>query len=200
MTASDEKRGVGVARKRNIKRFVEADDTKESVGLLIRLRLPWLVAGLLGGFLATFLLSRFEQQLSDNVQLAFFIPMIVYLSDAVGSQTETIFIRNGFKKRGIFRIYFAKEFVIGVLLGLIFGVVVGGVAYAWLRDAEIALTVGLATAITTAVAPLVALVIVKLFQIERHDPAVGAGPFATIAQDIITIELYFLVASLILFR
>ena len=73
---------------------IYADDAKEKVGFLLRLRLPWLIIGLVGGTLASFLVSRFEEILSQNISLAFFLPLIVYMSDAVGTQTETIFVRN----------------------------------------------------------------------------------------------------------
>ena len=56
-------------------------------------RLPWLLVGLLGAMGATALVGGFEQQLEANVLLAFFIPAVVYMADAVGTQTETVLIR-----------------------------------------------------------------------------------------------------------
>ncbi|HET7868722.1 MAG TPA: magnesium transporter [Actinomycetota bacterium] len=57
-------------------------------------RLPWLVVGLLGAFLAAVIVGSFEEGLRRNVVLAFFIPGIVYMADAVGTQTETLIIRG----------------------------------------------------------------------------------------------------------
>ena len=42
---------------------------------------------------ATAIVGGFEDQLEMNVLLAFFIPAIVYMADAVGTQTETVLIR-----------------------------------------------------------------------------------------------------------
>ena len=56
-------------------------------------RLPWLLVGLLGAMAATAIVGGFEQQLEANVLLAFFIPAVVYMADAVGTQTETVLIR-----------------------------------------------------------------------------------------------------------
>ena len=57
-------------------------------------RVPWLLVGLLGALLAADIVGAYEQQLQANVMLAFFIPGIVYLADAVGTQTEALVIRG----------------------------------------------------------------------------------------------------------
>jgi magnesium transporter len=57
-------------------------------------RLPWLLVGLLGSILATFVVARFEQTLETRVAVAFFVPGIVYLADAIGTQTEAIAVRG----------------------------------------------------------------------------------------------------------
>lgn len=59
-----------------------------------RARLPWLLVGFLGSFLATFVMSRFERLLEARLAVAFFIPGIVYLADAIGTQTEAIAVRG----------------------------------------------------------------------------------------------------------
>jgi len=181
-------------------KILYADDATEGVGLLLRLRLPWLFVGLVGGVISSFLVSRFETVLSENIALAFFLPFIVYMSDAVGSQTEAIFVRSLAKRATSFVAFVLKEFLLGIVLGLIFGGIVGSIAYLWLGSIAIAFTVGLAMSATVGVAPLVALLIPEFLFEERADPAVGAGPFTTIIQDLLSILIYFTVASLILFR
>lgn len=57
-------------------------------------RLPWLLLGLAGAFLAAGIVGSFERQLEENVILAFFMPGIVYMADAVGTQTETLVVRG----------------------------------------------------------------------------------------------------------
>jgi magnesium transporter len=47
---------------------------------------PWLLIGLLAAVLAAQILSTFEAQLEETVPLAFFLPGIVYMADAVGTQ------------------------------------------------------------------------------------------------------------------
>lgn len=60
----------------------------------VRDRLPWLLLGLLGSSLATLVMARFKATLSARVAIAFFIPGIVYLADAIGTQTETVVVRG----------------------------------------------------------------------------------------------------------
>src|SRR3989344_11669 len=110
---------------------VYADDAKEKVGFLVRLRLPWLIVGLIGGTLASFLVSRFGEIISQNISLAFFLPLIVYMSDAVGTQTENIFVRRLSKGLVHFLIYLFKELLVGLFLGSILGFLIWIVAIFW---------------------------------------------------------------------
>lgn len=182
-----------------IRNISYTDDTKEKVGSLVRLRLPWLIVGLIGGTLASFMVSRFGEIISQNISLAFFLPLIVYMSDAVGTQTENIFVRRLSKGRVHFLIYLFKELLVGLFLGSILGFLIWIVAIFWIQSPEIAFTVGLAMFINVTIAPVVALIVPEILFKERTDPALGAGPFTTIIQDIISILIYFIVASLILF-
>jgi magnesium transporter len=182
-----------------MQKVILADDLKESVGFLLKLRLPWLVAGLLGGFGASVLISNYEAVLAKDVRLTFFLPVIVYLSDVIGTQTETIYVRNMAEKKGYFHTYLVKESLLGIIFGIIFGGLTFGFTYLWFQDVSLSSVVSLAMAASVAVAPLVALFTAKIFQTEHQDPAVGAGPFKTIFQDVISILIYFTVASVILF-
>jgi magnesium transporter len=49
-------------------------------------RLPWLLVGLAGSMVATLVMARFEAVLSATVAVAFFVPGIVYLADAIGDR------------------------------------------------------------------------------------------------------------------
>ncbi len=175
------------------------DDSKESVTLMIEHRLPWLAIGLIGGMLATVLASRFEDLLSANIKLSFFIPVIVYMADAVGTQTESVFVRNlGRSKKVKFLSYLFKELLLGIFIGLLFGIGIGGFSYVWFGDLSISLTVGLAMFATITVAPVVALIISEVLFKEHTDPALGSGPFGTVIQDLLSLFIYFTIAGLII--
>src|SRR3989338_3134425 len=59
-----------------------------------RHRLPWLVVGLGGSMVATFVVVRFESVLAAKPALAFFVPGLVYLADAIGTQSEAVAVRG----------------------------------------------------------------------------------------------------------
>ncbi len=175
------------------------DDTKESIERLIEHRIPWLVVGLLGGIVTTLIIAGYEEILNADIRLAFFIPIIVYLSDSVGTQTETIYVRVlAFKKIHILK-YITKETFVGLGLGLLFGTLLGVFAAYWLGSIAIGLTVGLTTLINLSIAPAIAVAISSFLYRQGTDPALGAGPVATIIQDLLSILVYFLVATIIIF-
>jgi magnesium transporter len=175
------------------------DEEKKPIGYLFRHRFPWLLLGLLGGIGVSVIVSGYEEILKQDIRLAFFIPVIVYMSDAVGTQTETIYVRGLVRKGTKFSTYLFKETMLGLGLGAVFGAALGSFAALWLQAPAIGLTVGIAMFVSVALAPLLALAIPFLIVRDHQDPAFGAGPFATIVQDLISMLIYFLVATLIIF-
>lgn len=175
-----------------------ADDSYESIGTLIKLRSPALVVGLILGIGISFVTSSFEEVLSHNVQVAFFMPFIIYIADAIGTQTEAIYARNLKTGQAKFSNYLRKEFLLGIIFGLIFGLFSGLIVLAWLGNGLLAAAVGISSLIAIATAPLVALSVAQVFQSMRKDPAAGSGPIATVIQDVISVIIYGLVASLII--
>lgn len=175
------------------------DDAKEPVGHLLEHRLPWLALGLIGGIITSIIVSKYERILAADLRLAFFIPIIVYMSGAVGSQTETIFVRRLKQTGKGFWPYLLKETFLGLGLGLFFGLATGLFATYWLASASIGLTVGLAMLINMSIAPVLATIIPEILYKEHSDPALGAGPLATIIEDLISLLIYFFIAGLIIF-
>lgn len=85
----------------------------------VRARLPWLMVGLAGGFLAGGVASAFEASLKNEVSLAFFLPLVVYMADAVGTQTETVLVRRLAYGEVALWTQLAREALIGASIGLI---------------------------------------------------------------------------------
>jgi magnesium transporter len=183
-----------------LKKILLVDDANEHLSFLFQQRLPWLIVGLLGGTIASFVVSRFEHIISQNIELAFFIPIIMYMGDAVGEQTNNIYVRNLGRGKVNFKLYLIKESLLGFLLGIFFGAVIGMVSYLWLHSFETSLTVALAMILTITIAPFISLVTSQILFVEKADPALGSGPFATILQEVISLMIYFLLASFIIFK
>jgi magnesium transporter len=157
-------------------------------------RLPWLLVGLAGGFGAAVIVGRFEAQLEEEVLLAFFLPGVVYLSAAIGTQTQTIIIR-GFSAGVTMRDTLRRELVSGVLLSLTVAAAFLPLALVGWGDVGVGVGVALALAASSVAATAIALALPWLFQRAGADPAFGSGPLATVLQDILTIGIYFAVAA-----
>ncbi len=180
------------------KRIIYADDDTSSINKLVRLRLPSLLIGLCLGIILAFVFSRFEEILSKDVRVAFFIPFVVYIAAAIGTQTQSIFARDLKSGRAKFRNYLWKESAIGIIFGLIAGMASALITFIWMRDPKISLVVGSSMLAAVAVAPLVALLVTEVMELEHLDPAVGTGPIATVIQDTLSVLIYGLIASYVL--
>ncbi|MBI2040080.1 magnesium transporter [Candidatus Microgenomates bacterium] len=165
---------------------------------LIRLRLPWLIVGLFGGAIAGIIVSRFELSLRENVSLAFFIPIVAYMSDAIGTQTETIFIRALTDLKFNIPRYITRELVIGATMGSVIGVVAGVFGYILSNSLAVGQVVGISLFLSMTIATALACITPLLLRKLKNDPAVGSGPFTTALQDVVSLTIYFLVAAAIL--
>ncbi len=175
-----------------------ADDDITPLKRLAQMRAPSLSVGLVMGIALSFVVSRFEQVLNANIRVAFFLPFIVYIAAAVGAQTQTIYARALRDGKASFKLYFIKESLLGVILGAFTAVLTAVITYVWLGSTPLTLAVSLGTFGAIAPAPLIALLAVEMFELEHSDPAVGAGPIATVVQDMLSIVIYGLIASAII--
>lgn len=177
------------------KKIQYADDDKTSINRLFEMRIPSLMIGLALGILLSFVTSRFEEVLVKDIKIAFFLPFIVYMAAAVGNQTQSIYIRDLKSGKASFKKYLVKEMLLGVILAIVSSFTAGAVVMMWFGSLELTLAVALGMLGAIVSAPLVALVVVELLALERTDPAVGAGPIATIIQDTISVVIYGFIAS-----
>jgi magnesium transporter len=165
----------------------------------IKHRLPWLILGLLGGILAAGIINRFEGILAQNLILAAFIPLIVYMADAVGTQMEAFLIRDlAIMPKMRFLKYFLRQISVVFVIALIIAGLLIIVISAIYGERQIALTVGAAIFLAILSSVLTGLVVPYLFNKFKFDPANTSGPIATIIQDILSVFVYFLIANLLL--
>ena len=174
-----------------------ADDDKTPLKSLVKMRIPSLMIGFFLGILLSFVTSRFEEVLTKDVKIVFFLPFIVYMAAAVGTQTQSIYIRDLKSGKASFKKYLVKESALGIILGIVSSIIAGAVTLVWLGSLELAQAVGLGMFGAVISAPLVALVTAEVLELEHTDPAVGAGPIATIIQDTLSILIFGFVASAI---
>lgn len=161
-------------------------------------RLPWVAVGLAGSIVITAIMTRFEAALMSNVALAFFVPALVYLADAVGTQTEVVAIRSLSLAEVAFRRFFASEVATGALVGLAISLL--ACALIWLAFGSLPLGIAVAVALlaATTVAAAVGCLLPWTFMRLGLDPALACGPIATVFQDALTLLIYFGVATALL--
>lgn len=155
-----------------------------------RHRLPWLLVGLAGSALATAAMAAFESTLSSTIAVAFFVPGIVYLADAIGTQTEAIAVRRlSLTHAGLARLL-TGELRTGMLLGAVLGLV--SFFPVWLLFGELRLAAAVAIAIFAAGTIAAGLGLLLPWWIARtgRDPAFGSGPLATVIQDVLSLLVY----------
>jgi len=177
--------------------FVETKSVLKST----RIRLPWLFASCIGGMIAFFIISHFEESLIRYAYLAAFIPVIMGMGGNIGTQSSTIVVRGlatgRINTRDIWTVVI-KELTVGCILGLVYGFLIAAVAQIRYSTATFAISVGLAVISSMAVAALVGSLVPMAFAKINIDPAVATGPFVTTAIDVISVSFYFFIATALL--
>lgn len=169
-----------------------------SASFLIKARIPWLIIGLFGGLLAAEVIEFFEAPLKEYFILAAFIPLMVYLASALGTQTQTLFIRHLVMRKINLKNYLLREIKVGLGISFILGILLFLIISIWSKKIFIGLILGLSMLLTGMAAVFVPILTVSLLSKLKKDPAIASGPFATIIQDITTLAIYCSVASILI--
>lgn len=175
------------------------DTLKGNSFFLAKARLPWLIAGLFGGIFAASIVEFFEAPLRSYFILAAFIPLMLYISNAVGIQTQTLLIRNLVLDNKIkLRKHFKKEITTGIMIALPLGIILFLFALVISQPLKIGIILGTSLILAVLVAIIVNILIAWFLYKKKKDPAIGAGPFGTIINDLSSLIFYFSVAKILL--
>ncbi|HEY0964347.1 MAG TPA: magnesium transporter [Candidatus Paceibacterota bacterium] len=214
---NDDEQFVGIISSDALLRILNAehiDDMHKSVGIAaeevslldnqswsaqVSARTPWLMLGLLGGVGAAVVIEAFESTIAHELAIAAFIPAVVYMSDAVGNQTEILFIRRLSRKEPVrFLSYLTKELTIGLSIAAILGSLTFGLSFFWLQDMMFSVVLAFAIVATVCFSIVVTVLLPWLFKQLGFDPAVASGPLATVICDLSSVVIYLLIASALL--
>lgn len=179
----------------NNEAFVEAYKSKVSTS--VRSRLPWLILGLAGGVFSTFIIQIFDHTLEKELSLAFFIPLVVYINAAVGYQTQTIFVRLGALEKIDIKKALFYELKVGLIVATVLSLGIFVLTTFWI-NMNVSEIVALSMFVGIMISVVLATMIPWLLQKTGRDPAIGSGPFATILQDLVSVAVYFSIASSLL--
>ncbi len=158
-------------------------------------RLTWLIIGLVGAMFMAVYIGLFEETLAKYLIIASFIPATVYISDALGTQLQTVFIRDLaiLGKEINIRKYISKQMGIATLSALVIGIFMFAFISIFWKEPFIAFTISLASFLSLVVTGLTALLITLFIKKFKFDPALGSGPIATIISDMTSVIIYFFV-------
>jgi magnesium transporter len=158
------------------------------VGVSARRRIPWLVLNLGTAFAAGAVVAAFEGTIASAAALAAFMPIIAGQGGNAGIQTVTMIVRSlalgEIESRDALPVL-RKEVLLGVIRGVLFGFIVGAVAYGWQGDWIWGAVVGAAMLLIMLVAGIVGTVIPLGMKVLRIDPAIASGVFLTTVTDIL---------------
>lgn len=177
---------------------VEADD---SIWLLTRARLPWLILALFGGFISVSVLGTFDAAMQEHAALFFFVPLIAAMAGNVGVQSSAIVLQGLANKslKGSLLNRLLKEIVLSLFNGVVLAILltVGGIFLLGF-DLTFGLTIGISLISVIVIASLIGTFVPIILEKQGIDPAMATGPFITTSNDICGILIYFSIAKLIL--
>lgn len=161
-------------------------------------RLPWLIVGLVGGGFATWLMATFEAEMRTRITLAFFVPALVYLAGAVGTQSVSVAVRGLSVSRLTLAQLTRSELLTGMLIGFALAAISFPVIWLALGDPRLAGAVCIALVVASTLATTIGLLLPWTLWKLGADPAFGSGPVATILQDLVSLGAYFVSVALLL--
>ena len=166
-----------------------------------RIRFPWLLATVGSGTAGAFLAGYFEATLERAIIISFFLALVLALSEAVSIQSMSLTLQALRATQPSWRWFWVnarREVAEAVLIGLGCGLVVFVIAWIW-RGALIPAEVIAATILGgTIIACLSGLVVPSVLHALKLDPKIAAGPITLAVADVLTLTLYFSLATWLL--
>lgn len=176
-------------------------ERNDSIWLISRARLPWLIVGVLGGLLGARVMGVFENDLKAIPAMAFFIPLIMATGGNVGIQASSIVVQS-LATKSMLRKSVWQDITKAMIVAMINGLVISGLVYLLsivvVDNMMMGLVVGIALFCVVLLASLMGTITPLILDRFNINPALASGPFITTANDLVGIGVYFLVASLLL--
>ncbi|WP_299249254.1 magnesium transporter [uncultured Cytophaga sp.] len=175
----------------------EEDD---SVWLLSKSRLPWLIVGMLGGILGAQFIGLFENVITQVTAMAFFIPLITATGGNVGIQSSSMIVQSLARDSsdiGLRLDRFGKGFVVSVINGLAISTLVFLFNIVLKQEIHLSITVSIALFCVVLVSSFMGTITPLILYRFGVNPALASGPFITTANDLLGLGIYFSVAHLL---
>ncbi len=173
--------------------IIDQEIWEESSIKISRARLPWLIAGLLGGILAAVVINRFESSLEKILALSFFFPVIMAMGGNTGTQAATVAVR-GLATGDIGMVRVGKrlwlELKVALFNGIICGIILGSIVGFWLGDTRLGIVVSLALVLIILSSAFIGAAVPLGLKRLNIDPALATGPIVTTSNDVLSLLIY----------
>ena len=159
-----------------------------SIAFSVRKRLPWLEVNLVTAFLASFIVSLFEDTIAQITALAVFLPIVAGQSGNTGSQALAVAMR-GLALREIrqsdrWRLM-RKEATVGFINGVVVAATTGLVVGFWTGIYGFGLVIGISMIVSMVLAGVSGAVIPILLNALGQDPAQSSSIILTTVTDVV---------------
>ena len=151
-------------------------------------RFNWLLLNLFTAFIATWVIYMYEDAIKEMVLLAVLMPIVASMGGNAGMQTLAVTIRALATKElsaGNFSKIVTKEFIIGILNGIIFAVIAATIVQLWLDQINLSILIAVAMILNMIVAGLFGILVPVALQRMKIDPAVASSVFVTTITDVV---------------
>jgi magnesium transporter len=178
---------------------VEEDD---SIWLLVRSRLPWLIGGMIGSFFAAKIIDRFDDTIALLPAISAFIPLIGSTGGNVGIQSSSLIVQSLADKSGLDTTLWKrlqKVLIVAFINAIIAAIFAFGCSLL-VDSGEIMLstTVSISLFAVVMLASLMGTITPLVLNQLKINPAVASGPFITTTNDILGYGVYFMIVYLLL--
>lgn len=173
-------------------------EEEDSVWVLTRARLPWLLVGMVGGMMGAKFLGLYENFISLIPAMAFFIPLITATGGNVGIQASSLIVQSLARDSNFNDFSFSrmsKGFLVALINALAIAIMVFGFNYLLGHDMKLSVVVSLALFSVVILSSLMGTVTPLILDRFGINPAVASGPFITTMNDLLGLAIYFAVAG-----
>jgi magnesium transporter len=173
-------------------------EEEDSVWMLTKSRLPWLLVGMVGGMLGAKFLGYFEEFISVLPAMAFFIPLITATGGNVGIQASSLIVQSlardsSFNDFSFYRM--SKGFSVALINGLAIASIVFGFNFILGQNLRLSVVVSVALFSVVILSSLMGTITPLILDRFGINPAVASGPFITTMNDLLGLAIYFMVAG-----
>lgn len=164
----------------------EEEDFFASVWKSVQNRWAWLAINLITALVASRVIGLFEGSIEKIVALAALMPIVAGVGGNSGNQTTTMIVRGlalGQVASHNMKSLITKELGVALLNGLLWGSVIGAVAYALYGSYPLGLVMMSAMTLNLLLAALMGVVIPLMMNKIGRDPAVGSSVLITAMTD-----------------